>query len=449
MADERHAFFGLVALVCGCNALTGDFAVGLGPSGATAGAATGGGGTGGSDGGTTVGNGACGTVAMLHDDFDDGLPSSAFADVVVGGATLGEEAGSAVMRMPAAPGAQAFRVSRHLYDLRNEELRLELREVPDPAAGDAWAYLSVRTDSTNVVSILAAGFPAMPGRIAATGPSSVLGNLPYDPVDHRWWRIVEDAGVLRIETSSDGARWTTLGEAAVSDLFDVSAVEVLYGAYVTSTTVPVQARFDRMNGGGAFAPAWCPVADLADAFDDGKPAAAWNRKSLVGGCTAAETDRLDLALATDPGPTSCYYATGAAYDLRDGAVSVHVVENLITAPAPDYASVMLRVRHDDDAAAALVQTGDLLRAVAYTTEGTAIVREVPYEAAAHAWWRLREDGGTFYWETSSDGERFAPLYAAATFFPADAVDVLVGIAAADTNYASGSVALDDLNLPPR
>jgi hypothetical protein len=446
----RRAAAGLFALVCGCNAITEDFTVGLPAATSGAGLVTGGSGGGGHDGGSDTG--ACGTVAMLHDDFDDGLPSPAFADLVSGGATIGEEGGSAIFRAPALVNADAARGSRHLYDLRGQEVSLEVREAPDPEAGQAYVYFGVRIDAANSINFVAGNWPQIgPGQIgvAANPPGATLGNVPYDAADQRWWRIREKGDVVYADTSPDGESWTTLGKADVPELFPVGAVEVFYGLGALATTSPVQARFDRMNGGGPFVPRWCPASTLVDGFDDAVQDAVWSRSVLLPGCSASEDGELVFALEPNMGETTCYYGTGAAYDLRGDSVSVHLAENAIVATAPEAATVSLRVQHDQSAAAELRQSGDVLRAVAVTSEGPLTLREVPYEAAVHAWWRLREKGGTLYWETSADGATFAPLYSAAVFFAPDAVDVSVGIARADTSTASGSLRLDDFNLPPR
>jgi hypothetical protein len=39
---------------------------------------------------------------------------------------------------------------------------------------------------------------------------------------------------------------------------------------------------------------------------------------------------------------------------------------------------------------------------------------IPYSPTAHLWWRLRETGGTFYWETSADGQVWRVQAQAAT-----------------------------------
>jgi hypothetical protein len=68
-----------------------------------------------------------------------------------------------------------------------------------------------------------------------------------------------------------------------------------------------------------------------------------------------------------------------------------------------------------------------------------------YDSTDHRWWGLREDAGTLYFETSSDGTNWlerASVLTAATF-PVDSVNVVLG-AGDDGNVDPGVFELDNL-----
>lgn len=82
-----------------------------------------------------------------------------------------------------------------------------------------------------------------------------------------------------------------------------------------------------------------------------------------------------------------------------------------------------------------------LRLIVATTVTDTVI---PYDATAHAWWRIREDAGTVYWETSPDGATWTTRRSAATPFPLDVMRVRLyaGNWSADSGTSSS---FDDVN----
>jgi hypothetical protein len=71
-------------------------------------------------------------------------------------------------------------------------------------------------------------------------------HVPYDPVKHRWLRIREADGLVRLETSPDGTEWTTHVSSGVS--FTLTALTLGFGAGTgNSTPSPGVAIFDNFN----------------------------------------------------------------------------------------------------------------------------------------------------------------------------------------------------------
>lgn len=94
---------------------------------------------------------------------------------------------------------------------------------------------------------------------------------------------------------------------------------------------------------------------------------------------------------------------------------------------------VLRVRTPDAEVIAYRSNGTTSALEAYVDAGDSqgLIASTPYDAAAHRWVRLREDGGWLHFETSLDGVTFAPFYDAKT--PFDLADATVGIAAGNAD----------------
>jgi hypothetical protein len=101
---------------------------------------------------------------------------------------------------------------------------------------------------------------------------------------------------------------------------------------------------------------------------------------------------------------SFYSAT--TYDLTASEVRLELVRPLV-AHANAYTHLSAFVTTGDSVAIG-VRGGQLV--CSYTVSGTlTAVATVPYDAARHRWLRLREQGGTLFWETSPQGTEWTVL----------------------------------------
>jgi regulation of enolase protein 1 (concanavalin A-like superfamily) len=73
---------------------------------------------------------------------------------------------------------------------------------------------------------------------------------------------------------------------------------------------------------------------------------------------------------------------------------------------------------------------------------------LPYNATQHRWWRIREQGGSMYWETSADGTSWNTNLQLAAPIAVTALDVEIGIECGTPCPTAPSAAFDNYNLPP-
>jgi hypothetical protein len=83
------------------------------------------------------------------------------------------------------------------------------------------------------------------GKLTAQRPNATSANTAaYNPTQHRWWRIRENAGTLYWEVSADGVGYTTFGQSNNVTGLDSVALRVLaYG----DAAAPSAAKLDNVN----------------------------------------------------------------------------------------------------------------------------------------------------------------------------------------------------------
>jgi hypothetical protein len=429
-----------VALVClvvaGCLGGWDDYRAGPDASGGAGGTDP----TGGAGGGGAAPPGRCGGAAMLADDFT--MLDTAESVWDIDGAVL-IDAGELVLR----PVANAMEYnwnalsSAHFYDLRSDAVSIEIKRMVNTATNSR-VYFSAYDDVDSAVWFTQGGGTLTCSK-RVDHMEVELSNTPYDPVAHRFWRMREEGGTLRWETSADGMAWATL--ASSSSVFDLSRVRVQFAAATEGGNPdPGEARIDNLTGvaekGG-----WCKVSTLKDDFDDGVTADQWLRSYFDGACQHAENGELVFSVPPDE-RGACYYTGASAFDLTDDALSVKLP---LPPSAEAFTSAFLSAYVNGEVERkieVLLSHGQLLFRE-HVGESTKVFGDLPFDPIQHLYWRLRESAGQVFWETSPDGKTWKVGGQSPTPFPVTALDVTVGIEHFEPRPALTEVHFDSLNTP--
>lgn len=232
------------------------------------------------------------------------------------------------------------------------------------------------------------------------------------------------------------------GNAATQAYWFVDDLTVTDGATVTAFTG--DAAF---TGSGQLAAAGgIPAASFVERFDSGvQDAARWDwygaagDVSIVGGALQAK------ALPAYPAAQ-----TTGVYNLVGSSATVQVVgvPNLV---ANGSTEAMLRLSLDSANEIAVVWANGQLYFRTRVNYAYSDVGAVPFDQAAMAWWRIREQGGTLYWDTSPDSVAWTVRRTlAGAPFPLNALKI--GLLAGNYNNADpatvGVATFDNLNAPP-
>jgi hypothetical protein len=135
------------------------------------------------------------------------------------------------------------------------------------------------------------------------------------------------------------------------------------------------------------------------------------------------------------------YTSVSTYDLTESQVRVELQRAL--RPAANTSNYLVATVDLSNYIAIHVGNG-VLRASKVVAGVFTSLRTLPYDPAAHRWLRLRESGGTTFWEFSADGASYDVLYQAADPFTLTAVKLGFGSYQADA--APGFAVFDNFNV---
>ena len=158
------------------------------------------------------------------------------------------------------------------------------------------------------------------------------------------------------------------------------------------------------------------VAVFEDGFDDGVMSGwlGWDHP----GCTVTERGGV-LELSFDgTGDAYCGADTGQRFDLRDGAVTVEVA----AAPAIGNFETYLALFNNQQQIQMLRDASGLIMRLKINNTFSKSAT-VANDTVGQRFWRIREQAGTIYWDTSPDGVSWTNRHSAAATIDASALQI--------------------------
>lgn len=353
-------------------------------------------------------------------------------------------------RVPCDTGFAAYS-SDTIYTLEDSDARVRIFPPADGgAASEAWAQLLVASSTPGTDAVIevnaATGSITFANRTAFFDPSATV--LLYSATNHAWVRIREAGGTLFFDTSADGITWTnqraTASPAWVSD----TDIQIQLLAHRDAGAVDF-AEFDNFN----ITPSTAVFADLTDNFDDNiVDPVKWpdNYNSGPGGLPTETGGR--ARVPADTGFAA--YASEPIYRLSESHAFVEAFPPPGTGMIEAYSQLLIasnvagtQIIFQIDAASSIVL---MTVHVDFVDEGGSTI---PYDPAQHAWIRIRETGGTLYWDTAPDGRTWTTQHTdTAPSWVSDndlQVQLLAHASPAVTGAPTGIYAeFDNFNLAP-
>jgi hypothetical protein len=263
--------------------------------------------------GGPMGEGPCSTTDQLATTFDGTTPPIWMSEnpYVPNGGTINYANGEMVMTVPAnTDGARAVINSYAALDLRGRSLEFEVTQV-----GGATTEVGLLDPSDADVF-----FGMTEGNMFIHSKGRYLTrNTPYSAVNHRWWRVRDEGGVMIWDTSPDRSRWTELGRDSAP--LNAAYVQVEFGLYGGANTPAGTARWASISPGTDATPRWCKLSSFPETLTDGvlAPTTGW----YGNGCTASEENG-KLKLVGNEHDKNCVIYSTRPVDARDATYAMEV-----------------------------------------------------------------------------------------------------------------------------
>lgn len=335
------------------------------------------------------GNGiaTCGKTGAIIDDFADGVPayfwhptSTYYGDV--------SETGGELVLTPSGGGVIGY-TATVAVDLRDAGIEVEVPTMLTAGTGASASFVAGNRGQAIRIVQRDGTLEAYIDR-ATGGP--LVNDVPYDPVMHRWWRIMDAGDRVSIKTSPDGVTWSLF--LTGSDVDFTGAVEV---ALVADGNAAGQVSFRNLRateGGVAIGPApWCKARTFVDPFDGAEVDYGWAPFST--GDAACDPKFAGGKLHVDTAATACvgYLLSMSLYDL--GGSSIVLDTDVIDALPYGYGA-LLGINDAAGAKASISATNGNLCAIVGDYDSTCV------GYTGQRYWRLRDDAGTLVWDSSPD-----------------------------------------------
>ncbi|HZX94189.1 MAG TPA: hypothetical protein VFE90_06705 [Myxococcales bacterium] len=309
--------------------------------------------------------------------------------------------------------AQVYVQSSGLYSLIGSAAYVKVPQVV-AADGAVDNNLALVQDAANAVAWWYSAGTLTATRTTANVKTTVV-SVPYSASTHAWWRIRESGGTVSWDTSPDGQTWTTQGTTPTGNVAYVSAVRPMFYAETSGagSASPGEARYSNFNVPPATTctPANPAVATLSDTFGGaGIDSTKWAPVQQTLGTVTESGGFLHQAPNANVAGASLLLQSNGTYSLVGSAAFVKAAQ-MVGNGGIDTNFTLLT--DSSNLVSWYYENGSLhARKVVAGVDTT--LATAAYSATTHAWLRLRESGGTVFWETSPDGTTWSALVSAPT-----------------------------------
>lgn len=174
---------------------------------------------------------------------------------------------------------------------------------------------------------------------------------------------------------------------------------------------------------------------LRDEFDAAGPGPYWYAYADTGASVSESGGHLVVQLGAGAGFPYAGYTSRFRYDLTGAALEASVV-------GTDGRSAILEVRTHQDYRIQLVKEDAVLYAAIFNAPDEGTLDEIAFDPTTHRYWRIREGGGTLYWETSVDRITWLELHSIPV--PFDLTHVAGALAGGGQLATAEDVRFDDV-----
>jgi hypothetical protein len=390
--------------------------------------------TGDGDGGVEL---PCNLAGRVADTFDDGIVDEyLWGNTYTNPGTMIAEASGRVTFTLAPNSASTYAglKSTRFYDMRGQRFIVEVVQI-GAAGSHAGIQIEYRNDRYVSLTVkngnLRAGY--------SDGTFMVVDMIPYVAAAHRYWAISEDAGNLYFETSQDGISFTSF--ATLPAPFDVSLVrQTAFAGTDNAVAAPGTFVIESIGATVPVGSSACAASTLVDRFDDGVIGHLWENSYNDPCCTIAEVGG-EMVIGYDGTQGTTALRSAPAVDLRGDAVTIRVTQE----PPLSSTVLNLTVRRDQSNVLEIqISNTQTLARVTIAGVGNQVMSA---RNPAERYLRIREAGGAYVMEVSTDRTTWRTLRTDVAPFPLDDVLVTVRAGVSANSTAQKLTSFDDFNAP--
>ncbi len=275
----------------------------------------------------------------------------------------------------------------------------------------------------------------------------------WDDLDPRLGASTTTTGATTGSTTASSSASTTstssTGEGGATTASSSSSSGATGGGGAATTASTGSGGSTGAGGSGGQAPTCAAngTSTFTDAFEGAAIDAQWNTFENAPATLAQTGGELVVSLGSSVGGS---FFTGVSSKDPFDLIGCHLLVEATAVPDPstDALGALQIIIDGDDYLELLVGNG-LLAFKVWTAGALSFYADLPYDALAHRWWRMREENGFILYETSSDGAAWTLRSSVANTH--DVTSVYIGLVAGmylPEPVAPGEMKFDNLNLAP-
>ena len=319
----------------------------------------------------------------------------------------------------------------------------------------AYVYLTSETANQEVTqfrataTVVASSFfnSASSGKLAVnvSGPSSVTGT--YVPAISTWYRVETHTHISATVGYTEAYLYAMSGSqldyvttAQTGNSSGVSNVELGQGAISQNAYYDSLALSDVTWCGAAGNPAPMLLADMlhGNSLDTTKWTGAYGTLSYAQtGMTI--TNPISYTGYGGINSISSYNLTGSTMYCRMPNAGNQSLTSLQVYP--------IQLQLSSGNVAGFIIAGGNVQAFSTVAGTTTYSSSVTYSSTTHLWFRIRESGGTMYWDTSPDSQTWNAFYSVANPFAVTALSFVIAAGTYSSEASATTIIVDMVNSP--
>jgi hypothetical protein len=184
-------------------------------------------------------------ASNIGDSFDDGVVAPLYNNWTDGDTCSGRETGGGIeLSFTGSGDAWCGVETRQVLDLREGAVFVEVPTTPGLSAAMAF-FEAVTADGDKIQ--MGRGPDGMFAEMSGGARQLAWRAIPYDPAQHRFWRLREGGGQTYWDASADGVAWSNHLSAPTAIDLGAVVIDIAAGHWRPGPGTPFTVRYDQLG----------------------------------------------------------------------------------------------------------------------------------------------------------------------------------------------------------